>query len=120
QSLKERAGLAFVGGRLQHAMHQRLRERDFENAKQIEREHEHDHAEAENKIWIRELRRPGDFMTGRSQRDQQQRQSNEPDKNSGDERETVAQDRAPIFSSVLDESEDLERDDRQYARHQIQ
>ena len=49
-----------------------------------------------------------------------ERERDEPDENAGDEREPAAQDAAPIVPGVLDEPEDLERDHRQHARHQVQ
>src|SRR5581483_11254564 len=55
-ALKKRTGFAFTRARMQHAMHERLREDNFENAEEIEREDEHDHAQKQNEIRIGELR----------------------------------------------------------------
>ena len=59
-------------------------------------------------------------MSGRFQCDQQQGQPEKPDENSGDKGETAAQDFSPFLSGLLNKSENLERDHRQDARHQIE
>ena len=97
-----------------------MRQRDFENAEEIEREHEHDRAHRDDEIRIGELERPGDFVSGGLQCDQQEREPDEPGEDSGDESEAVAEDARPAVAGVLDESENLERDHRQDARHEIE
>ena len=70
QTLKERASFAFARRGVQHPMHQGLRQRDLENAEEIERENENDDAESQYEIRVRELRGPCNLMTGRFQRDE--------------------------------------------------
>ena len=90
-ALEKRTGITFARGPAEQAAVGALRQRNFENAKEIEREHEHDRAHAKNKIGIGELERPGDFVAGRFQADDRQRQSDEPGENSGDKRKSAAQ-----------------------------
>src|SRR5581483_11226370 len=116
-ALKKRTGFAFTRARMQHAMHERLREDNFENAEEIEREDEHDHAQKQNEIRIGELRGPGDLMTGGLEPDEQQREPDEPNENAEHECDAVAHDRLSILPGVFDETENFERDHRQDARH---
>src|SRR4029079_18508372 len=51
---------------------------------------------------------------------QQDRQRDEPRKNSNSEGNPAAKNFLPALSRLLDKAEDLERDHRQDARHQIQ
>ncbi len=73
-----------------------------------------------NEVGIRELERPGDFAAERFQDDEQKREPDEPGENSGDKREPAPQDAAPALAGVLNKPENLERDDGQNARHQIE
>ena len=50
----------------------------LENAEEIESEKEDDRAHCDDKIWVGELKGPGDFTTGRFESDHEQRQSAEP------------------------------------------
>src|SRR5215831_20503288 len=105
---------------MKHSMHQRLRERDFKDAEEVQRENQNDDAEDENEIGIGELRRPGDLMASRFQRDEQQCEPDKPNEYSGNERNSIPENTSPIHPGVFDETENLERDHRQDARHQIQ
>jgi hypothetical protein len=93
----------------------------LKHAEEIQREYEHNYAQNEDEIWIRELKTaPGYITPGTFKRDQQDRQRDEPRKNSNGERNPAAKNFLPALSRLLDKAENLERDHRQYARHQIQ
>ena len=47
-------------------------------------------------------------------------QTDKPDENSRDEGETTAENSPPTLTGLLNKSENLKRDHRQHARHQIQ
>src|SRR5262249_21365927 len=83
------------------------------------RENENHHAQNQNKIRIGELRRPGDVVTGGLDPDENERQADKPGKNSRNERESTPKNLCPAFAGLLDETENLQRDHRQNARHQI-
>jgi hypothetical protein len=85
-----------------------LRQSDLENAEEIQREHQHDDTHAEDEVRIRELHRPTDLATGAFDRDEQERERDEPDEDAGDEGEAAAQNAAAIMPRMLDEAEKLE------------
>src|SRR6266480_6794088 len=87
----------------------------------IECKYENDDAQNENKICIRELKSPpGNFTTCGFKRDQQGRQTDKPCKNPPSKSDSAAQDFLTALPRVLNEAENLERDDRQNTGHQVQ
>src|SRR5207237_219500 len=91
------------------------------HAEEIQREYEHNHAQGEDKVRIRELKSAPGYISPRAFKcDQQNRQRDEPCKNSNCERNAAAKNFLPTLSRLLDKAEHLERDHRQYARHQVQ
>ena len=101
-------------------MRGRGRERDLENAEEIERENEHDRAHRDDEIGIGELKGPGDFVSGGLERDHERREPNEPGEDAGGESEAIAKNARPAVAGVLDETENLERDHRQDTRHEVE
>ena len=93
---------------------------DFEDAKEIERENEHDRAHRDDEIGVGELERPGDFAPGGLERDHEQREPDEPGEDAGGESEAVAENARATVPGVLDKAENLERDHRQDARHEVE
>ena len=59
-------------------------------------------------------------MAGRLQCDQNQRQSDEPRENASHKREPAPENPLSILPGLLNETENLQRNHRQDARHQIQ
>ena len=63
---------------------------------------------------------PGNLATGSFKNNQKQRETDKPGKDSRSKSQTAAQNFLPALAGMLDEAENLERDHRQDARHQIQ
>src|SRR5439155_7423614 len=77
--------------------------------------------QGEYEVRIRELKTAPAYVTpGAFKSDQQDRQRDEPRKNSYGERNPAAKNFLTALSRLLHKAENLERDHRQYARHQIQ
>src|SRR5207237_8506906 len=95
----------------EHSATQTLRQRSFEDAEKIEREDEDNDAERENEIGVGELKSPPCHVpAGRFQRDEEQRERDEPDKNSGSEGQPAAENFRAALTRLFDEAENLERD----------
>ncbi len=98
-----------------------MRQRNLEDAEKIQRKDENDHTQQKNEIRIGELKSsPGNFAAGSFENNQEQRQTDKPDEDSRGEREAAAPNFMTALAGLLNESEDLERDHGQDARHQIQ
>src|SRR6185503_13036709 len=96
-------------------------QRNLKDAEEIQRKYQHNHAQDEDEVRIRELKTaPGYITPSAFKCDQQDRQRDEPPKNSNGERNSAAKNFLTALSRLLDKAENLERDHRQYARHQIQ
>src|SRR4029077_654451 len=86
-----------------------------------QRKDQHNHAQTKNEIGVGELKpAPGNVVTSGFQPDQQQGKPNEPRENSRGERQAISENLLTALSRLLNEAEDLERNYRQHARHQIQ
>ena len=59
-------------------------------------------------------------MTSAPQHDQEKSETDKPGKNSSGKSKAAPQNLLPALTGVLNESEDLQRDHRQYARHQVE
>src|SRR6266446_498164 len=93
----------------------------FKNSKQIERKYENDDAQKEDEICIRKLEPPpGNFATRGFERYQQGRQTDKPCKNPPGKSDSTTQDFLAALPRMLNETENLERDDWQNAWHQVQ
>src|SRR5262249_7723004 len=96
-------------------------QRNLEPPKKIKGEDQNNHAQDENEVGIRELETaPGYITSSAFKCDQQDRQRDEPCKNSNAERNTAAKNFLPALTRLLNKAENLERDHRQHARHQVQ
>src|SRR4030095_11969695 len=83
-------------------------------------EYEHNHAQDEDEIRIRKLKTaPGYITPSAFKCDQQDRQRDEPRENPNGERNPAAKNFLPALSRLLDKAKKIERDHRQYTRHQI-
>jgi hypothetical protein len=98
-----------------------LWQRNFEHAKEVQREHEDNYTQRKNKICVRELKAaPGHVASGAFERNQKQRKSDKPGENSDRKRNTAPQNFPPALACLLNKSKDFQRNHRQNARHQIQ
>src|SRR5206468_7296399 len=120
-ALEEGAKIIFALARREQTARKSLRQGNFEYTKEIQSEHEHNHAQHENKIRICKLKTPPSDVASREfERNQKQRKRDEPRKNPKCERDATPQNFLPALARLLNESENLQRDHRQHARHQIQ
>src|SRR4029453_1600377 len=98
-----------------------LWQRDFEHAKQVQREHKDNRAQRKNKVGVRELKSaPRDIAPGAFERNQKQRKPNEPTEDSNCKPEPPPQNFPPALARLLNKSKDFQRNDREPAGHQIQ
>ncbi len=119
--MKERARFTFARGPAQQSARGRLRQRNLEDAEEIKCKDEDDDAQQKNEIRICELKSaPGDFAAGSFENNQEQPQADKPGEDPRREGQTAAQNFLAALPGLLNESEDLERDHGQDARHQIQ
>ena len=74
----------------------------------------------ENEIGIGELKRPGDLVPGAFQHDQSSASPMNQAKIPAVKARPLRENLCRLLAGVLNESENLERDHRQHARHQIE
>src|SRR5262245_44546297 len=92
---------------------------NLENAKEVQRKNQHHRTHGEDEIGVGKLCRPNRLTSGRLDDDQHNRQTKKPGENSGNEGETTAKNAGPTLTRLLNKTENLKRDHRQNARHQV-
>src|SRR5438105_10164465 len=93
---------------------------DFENAEEIQGKHQHNRAHGQDEIGVGELCCPNWLTAGRFNDDKDKCQTKKPDENSRNEGETAAKNAGATLTRLLNKTEDLQRNHRQNARHQVE
>src|SRR5438552_2107974 len=92
---------------------------NLENAEEVQRKDQHNSAHGDDEIGVGKLCCPNWLTSGRLDDDKDKRQTKKPDKNSRYEGETASENAGPTLTRLLNKTENLERDHRQNARHQV-
>ena len=93
---------------------------DFEDAEEVQGKNKDDCSYDIIEPRVLELEGPGDFAAGRFERDDDGGESEEPKEDAGGEGETMLEDIGAGVSGLAHEAENLQRDDRQHAGHEVE
>ena len=98
-----------------------MRQRNFKHTKEVQCEYEHNYAQHEDEIGVGKLKSaPGDFLPRAFECDQEQRKRDKPREDPNRKSDAAPQNFLSTLARLLNESENLQRDHRQHARHQVQ
>ena len=103
-----------------HTLRSPARQDDFEDAEEIQGKNEDDRSYNIVEPRVLELEGPGDFAPGGLEGDDDGGESEEPKENAGGEGEAVLEDVGARISGLAHEAENLQRDDRQHAGHEVE
>ena len=119
-ALEEGAGVSFARAPADQSSGGRGWKGDLENAEEIECKNEHDRTHRDDEIGVGKLEGPGDFAARGFEGDHEGREPDKPCEDADRESEAIAENTRPTVAGVLDETENLERNHRQDARHEIE